>query len=292
MRESSAICHGDKGKSPHGVLVSELLAAFFLRSLVAGVKLGSVNAVLNKWLVCDWPFLAPPQTPALDAGTSKRSPITQLETSKPNQTSSRRTLLKAAAWATPVITIAVAAPLAAASINDASLALQQQANNGSFPNDLESSGTTFPIPISFNRPGQLRLINGPGVISGPLTGTVTVAFLSSSNLSALGGDVTLRGFGPTAIQGATMGAITKSTVFVKDDGGGDIFATNVTRAFTLTAAQINGNVDFASTITWGVTVASGSALPTGGSVTYSVTVTLNSPLGSFDPAVGQLTRTF
>lgn len=123
MRESSAICHGDKGKSPHGVLVSELLAAFFLRSLVAGVKLGSVNAVLNKWLVCDWPFLAPPQTPTLDAGTSKRSPITQLETSKPNQTSSRRTLLKAAAWATPVITIAVAAPLAAASINDAAVYL-------------------------------------------------------------------------------------------------------------------------------------------------------------------------
>lgn len=57
--------------------------------------------------------------------------MTQLETSKPNQTSFRRTLLKAAAWATPVITIAVAAPLAAASINDASLALQQQANNGS-----------------------------------------------------------------------------------------------------------------------------------------------------------------
>ncbi|WP_156475853.1 hypothetical protein [Pseudoclavibacter helvolus] len=59
-----------------------------------------------------------------------------------------------------MITIAVAAPLAAASINDASLALQQQANNGSFPNNLESSGTTVPIPISFNRPGQLRLING------------------------------------------------------------------------------------------------------------------------------------
>ena len=279
---------GNEGKSPHDVLVSELLAAFFLRSLVAGMKLGSVNAILNKWLVCDWPFLAPPQTPALDAGTSKRSPMTQLETSKPNQTSSRRALLKTAAWATPVIAVAVAAPLAAASINDAAVYLEGTISpaTGSRNRIDGTSGSAFSTLAGSS---ILRISNGNGAVPGPITGTITVTYVSNT-LSGFGfGDAVVRGFGPSLIQNATLTSYSSTTQDIGNTLGGDLFARNVTRNFSI-AGTIAGNSNVSRTITWGYTPASGIAIGSG-TVTFLVTVRLFSNGVEFDATTSNLVYT-
>lgn len=208
--------------------------------------------------------------------------MTQLQAPQPAQTPSRRTLLKTAAWATPVISIAVAAPLAAASLNDATVALV-----GDIPSAAASrphiDGTGGSTSSRLVGPKDIRIVNGNGAVPGPITGRVDVTYLSDSFESAAFYALELPGFGPSAISGASLTSYSATTAAVGTTSFGfPITTLSTSREFTLTAGQVGGNTDQLLAITWGTTAGSAVIFSGARSVTYTVVVTLYSNGTEFD----------
>lgn len=102
----------------------------------------------------------------------------------------RRTILKGAAWAVPVMAVAVAAPLAAASVNNSGLAVTGT-ETGLLALNLLDGGGTVNAGALITVPTELTITNGPGAINQTATVTVTVGRPGGINLT-LG---QARGFG-------------------------------------------------------------------------------------------------
>ncbi|PPF43606.1 hypothetical protein C5B85_12975 [Pseudoclavibacter sp. AY1F1] len=138
-------------------------------------------------------------------------------------------------------------------------------------------------------PGVIRISNGNGAVPGPITGTIVVSYVSDT-LSGFGiGDAVIRGFGPSAIQNATMTSYSSALQDVGNTVGGDVFARNVTRNFSI-AGTIAGNSNVSRDITWGSVPASGLAIGSG-TVTFLVTVRLFSNGVEFDATTSNLVYT-
>ncbi len=113
----------------------------------------------------------------------------------------RRTVLKGAAWSVPVIAVAAATPLAAASVNNASIAW-----NGSTTALLGlhvlDTATVITANALVTVPTQYTVTNGAGALTGAATVTITVGQPSGINLT-LG---RARGFGVYSVDGVTTPA--------------------------------------------------------------------------------------
>lgn len=215
--------------------------------------------------------------------------MTHLETAQASQNmSSRRALLQTAVWAAPVISVAVAAPLAAASINDAAVFLEGTITPAR-ANRPRIDGPAGGGAVTLAGPSIIRITNGNGAVPGPITGTVVVSYVSDT-LSGFGfGDAVIRGFGPSAIQNAALTSYSSTLQDVGDTLGGDVFARNVTRNFSITG-PLAGNSNVSRTITWGSVPATGLAIGSG-TVTFSVTVRLFSNGVEFDSTTSPLVYT-
>ncbi len=125
---------------------------------------------------------------------------------------SRRTLVKGAAWSMPVIAVAAATPLAAASITNATVSWDGTTSQLAQIGLLDGSGVlTASVLPTF--PNNVVIDNGAGVLDGPLTGLVTITHASGIPVTILSSGVS-RGFGVVDIPGATLGArtITQKTI--------------------------------------------------------------------------------
>ena len=85
----------------------------------------------------------------------------------------RRTVLKHAAWAAPTVAVAVAAPQAAASVGNASLAWTGT-NSGLLSLRLLEGGGLITAQALTTVPTEFTITNGPGEIPAGTTATVTV----------------------------------------------------------------------------------------------------------------------
>lgn len=109
----------------------------------------------------------------------------------------RRTIVKGAAWSIPVVAAAVAAPMAAASVNNAALAFSD-ASGKLLSLSLLSNGNLLGADVLPFGPNELELVNGPGDISGAATITVSVDVPAGINVTLLGAAY---GFGVAAFNG-------------------------------------------------------------------------------------------
>ncbi|MGP5699930.1 hypothetical protein ACTXPA_13505 [Glutamicibacter arilaitensis] len=94
---------------------------------------------------------------------------------------SRRTIVKGAAWSVPVVATAVAAPLAAASVNNATLAFTNSSSSLLGLTLLDGNGL-ITANVLVTVPTELTLDNGPGELSGIAQVTVTVGRPSGINI--------------------------------------------------------------------------------------------------------------
>ena len=97
----------------------------------------------------------------------------------------RRTIVKGAAWSIPVVAAAVAAPMAAASVNNASLAFSDSSGK-LLTLSLLSNGSLLGADVLPFGPNELTLVNGPGDISGTASITVAVGVPAGINITLLG----------------------------------------------------------------------------------------------------------
>lgn len=121
---------------------------------------------------------------------------------------SRRTVVKGAAWSVPVIAVAAATPMAAASTTNASLdwsdsetaLLQLQVIDGS---------TTIGAQALITVPTEFTLTNGPGEISENATVTITVGRPGGINLPV----GRARGFGVYSYDGVVTPSSTRTVTY-------------------------------------------------------------------------------
>lgn len=109
---------------------------------------------------------------------------------------SRRTLVKGAAWSLPVIAVAAATPLAAASTTNSSLAWTGS-NTGLLTLRVLDSASLITAGVLITVPDEYTIDNGPGAISDTATVTITVSRPGGINLT-LG---SARGFGVYSVDG-------------------------------------------------------------------------------------------
>jgi hypothetical protein len=120
----------------------------------------------------------------------------------------RRTVLKGAAWAVPVLAVAVAAPLASASVNNSSLAFSSSVTDLLTLNLLDGGGTVTAGAL-VTVPTAFTITNGAGAINQTATVTVTVARPSGINIPV----GRARGFGVYSVNGATTTAGQRTAVY-------------------------------------------------------------------------------
>lgn len=126
--------------------------------------------------------------------------ISEIETNEPGGFN-RRTAIKGAAWAVPVIAAAVAAPMASASTGNASLAWT---GNESSPLQLQllDGSATVGAQVAITVPSEFTLTNGAGAIDETANVSVAVGRPSGINLT-LG---RARGFGVATLGGVDVAA--------------------------------------------------------------------------------------
>ncbi|QLD12240.1 hypothetical protein [Microbacterium oleivorans] len=108
----------------------------------------------------------------------------------------RRTIIKGAAWAVPVMAVAVAAPLAAASVNTSGLAVTGTQTGLLTLNLLDGGGTVTATALT-TVPTEFTITNGAGAINQTATVTVTVGRPAGVNISV----GRARGFGVASLNG-------------------------------------------------------------------------------------------
>lgn len=109
---------------------------------------------------------------------------------------SRRTLVKGAAWSMPVIAVAAATPLAAASTTNASVAWTGT-ETGLLALSVLDTATVITAQALMTVPDEYTITNGPGAINEPATVTIQVGRPSGITLST----GTRRGFGVGSVDG-------------------------------------------------------------------------------------------
>lgn len=200
---------------------------------------------------------------------------------------SRRTLVKGAAWSMPVIAVAAATPLAAASITNATVSWDGTTSNLATIALLDGSDVlTASVLPTF--PNNVVVDNGPGVLEGPLTGLVTITWASGIPVSLLSSGVS-RGFGVVDIPGATLGARTITEKIILNLGLVKLGVNETSQPFTLNAASIAGGAQqILGQIVYGATSHSGVSVDL--LMTFNVTVTIYSNGAMVDsPATATIT---
>ena len=122
----------------------------------------------------------------------------------------RRTIVKGAAWSIPVVAAAVAAPMAAASVNNAALAFSD-ASGKLLSLRVLSDGSLVGLSLLPFGPNELTLNNGVGDISGDASITVSVGKPSGINIT-LG---SARGFSVATFNGVPASASERTITYSK-----------------------------------------------------------------------------
>lgn len=125
---------------------------------------------------------------------------TELLRSAGNTGVDRRTLLRGAAWAAPVVAIAVAAPLASASVANAGLAWTGS-ETGLLSLRLLDGASLITAQALVTVPNEFTLSNGPGAITNQ-TATVTVVVARPAGINLPVGRA--RGFGVYSLGGTVV----------------------------------------------------------------------------------------
>lgn len=120
----------------------------------------------------------------------------------------RRTIIKGAAWAVPVMAVAVAAPLAAASVNSSGLAVTGT-QTGLLTLNLLDGGGTVTAGALITVPTEFTITNGAGAINQTATVTVTVGRPAGINVSV----GRARGFGVASLNGTPSTAGQRTAVY-------------------------------------------------------------------------------
>jgi len=129
--------------------------------------------------------------------------MTELEvpTSPTRRDISRRSVLKSAAWAAPVVAATVATPLASASIADASVAWGDDSARlaSVFLLDEEGGGSLASVSVLPFGPHNFTINNPtPGALEGPLTGRISVKWAGGIPLLSVKGYGVYSAFGSAA----------------------------------------------------------------------------------------------
>ncbi|MCM6762663.1 hypothetical protein NB037_09575 [Rathayibacter sp. ZW T2_19] len=157
----------------------------------------------------------------------------------PENSISRRSLTKSAAWSVPVVAVAVAAPMAAASVNTASLAWTASTTSLLTLNIIDTQ-TTVTAGALVTVPTQFTLTNGAGAIAGE-TGVVTIVVSRPAGINITVG--TARGFGVRQYNGALTPTGSRSVVYQRALGQNvGIPTTSYTSQQTFTVAS-NGTLN-------------------------------------------------
>lgn len=193
-----------------------------------------------------------------------------------NTNVSRRTLVKGAAWSLPVVAVAAATPLAAASTGNATAAWT--ATNTQLLSLALLNGTgTVSAALLPSAPTAFRITNGAGVIP-----NVTAIFSVSQDTSALDvnipvGTRRMAGLGPATVPGGTK--VGATGVADREVSGidilGTLYAQDTTTTFNLGDIADGQAVDF-NNITWGAVPRSGLGVSINVGATFNVVVNLQS----------------
>lgn len=197
----------------------------------------------------------------------------------------RRSVIKAAAWSAPVIAMAVATPLASASVNNSNLQWTGS-QTGLLALNLLSNGNTLTAAVAITVPTNFTLFNGAGAINETANVTITVGRPGGLNLP-IG---RARGFGVYSLGGvnvASQNAVDYDR-FLGSQVGFPI--TTFTGSYNFTA-ESNGTVAVPvvfglSGSNSGITVSALASFPvtlrvefSGGKV-YTDTTTISIPVGA------------
>ncbi len=184
----------------------------------------------------------------------------------------RRHLIRSAAWATPAVMLASSAPLAAASISNATLAFTTSNSAGSsfFPliGSQGSLQSTSPIVV----PTDLTITNGTGALAvESCSVTIVVTRPSASNPPT----TQARGFGVYSLDW-TQTQQSERTVKYEKSFGRDIGFPNTTLATTIPAFNVPSNGTHSISLTMGLVGASQGAHINGvATFTVHATVRIN-----------------
>lgn len=183
---------------------------------------------------------------------------------------SRRTLVKGAAWSVPVLAVAAATPMAAASVNSATVQWVGGASQLLSLTLLDGGAVSASILPS--APTQLRVANTPGIVPN-VTARFDVAQATGISVNVGVGDVYLRGFAPRTLPGAAIVGSTTVTPRMLNDGVlGDLYAQDTSTTFALGDIASGATVDFGP-VGWAVTSRSGINIAIDVLVEFSVSAT-------------------
>ncbi|MGN7977338.1 hypothetical protein ACTJJ4_07160 [Microbacterium sp. 22195] len=192
-----------------------------------------------------------------------------------NTNVSRRTLVKGAAWSLPVVAVAAATPLAAASTGTAS-AQWTQANTQLLTLGLLDNSGTVSASVLPSAPTQFRITNGATEL--PNVTAVFTAALSTAglNITVPVGTTKLRGFAPSAVAGGTrVGNITITDREIASVALlGTTYAQDTAATYSLGTIAPNAALDFDTT--WGATGREGLNISLGVATSVTVVVSLQS----------------
>lgn len=181
----------------------------------------------------------------------------------------RRTVLKGAAWSVPVIAAAVAAPSAAASVNNAALQLTTPVTSLLALRVLDSS-STLTAGVAITVPTNLSLINGAGALTGNATVTVTVGRPSGINVSV----GRAHGFGVDRFDGIASTAGQRSATY--QSALGSQYGFPITQFTTTRSISVASGGTLNIPIVWGL-AGSRTGIPINVLATFPVSVNVVFP---------------
>lgn len=192
---------------------------------------------------------------------------------------SRRNVAKAAAWTVPAVAVAVGAPLAAASIGNATVEWTGTSLQLLSIGLLSGSGTVS-LGVLSTFPRDITVQNGSGVLPGPLTGSISVSYTAGLAIPVTLSAITFRGFAPKSIPGVTLGTttITKRKIGDALPTGADVSVFDTVTPFTITDPSIaSGVAKILGDVVWGATAKEGTTVVTLSALTsYTATVSVSS----------------
>ncbi|MGN8027006.1 hypothetical protein [Microbacterium sp. 22242] len=197
-------------------------------------------------------------------------------TQTPARALSRRTLVKGAAWSVPVIAVAAATPLAAASTGNASVAF---APAGQLLDLRLYDGTAVIASVLEVGPNVMNIINDAGPLSGPFDVDVITTYASGINFP-----LTDAGHG---VGVATLGGLSALT-WTENAGGSAGFGPNpwgVTSTFQI-SGPVNGNTTLPSNIGYKYTQNGTWVDALGVVASFSVTATVKQGVTTIGTAQG------
>ena len=200
--------------------------------------------------------------------------MTELEvpTPAPRRDLSRRSVLKSAAWAAPVVAATVATPLASASITGSSVAWGDDSGRVAdiFLLNQQGGGSVLNLNVLPFGPQKFTIYNPtPGAIEGPLTGRITITW--SDGLPLL----SCKGYGVYSVAGSTANVINRKEEYF---GIGLIGTYNTTQDIVIPNGVSGSSLDVP--VQFGMT--------NRGALGVSVIVTFTATLTVFDKNNNQI----